>query len=47
MDKLWDALGSGSWLDPNDHDALRKAYNRLAEAAEDVVLTYDRITDIA
>lgn len=42
MEKLWDSLGSGVWLEPDDYEALRERYNELAQAAEDVCTVYRR-----
>lgn len=42
MDKLWDSLGSGVWLEPDDYEALRQRYNELAQAAEDACTVYRR-----
>jgi hypothetical protein len=40
---LWDALGSGVWLEPGDYEALRDRYNELAQAAEDAALVGRRV----
>jgi hypothetical protein len=42
MDKLWDSLGSGEMLEPGDYEQLRATYNKLAQAAEDACLVYQR-----
>lgn len=43
IDQLDRRLGRGTWLEPNDYEALRAAYNALAEAAEGVVMLWGRI----